>query len=69
MQDNLDSRTVFDLIASHGRDDLILHFAAIVGDHERIITHWILEEDWTKALAALNSQVSLINSISISESI
>lgn len=56
-QDNLDPKTVFNLLASHGRDEMTLYYAGVVGDHERIITHWILEEDWLKALEALNKQV------------
>ncbi|KAM0756677.1 hypothetical protein T439DRAFT_341664 [Meredithblackwellia eburnea MCA 4105] len=58
-KDNLDPRTVFDLIASHGRNDLLLYFAEVVGDHERIVTHWVLEEEWTKAVTALSKQEDL----------
>lgn len=36
---------------------MTLHFAAAVGDHDRIVTYWILEENWLKALDALNKQV------------
>lgn len=56
-QDNLDARTVFDLLASHGRDEMTLYFASVVGDHDRIVTYWILEEGWTEALQALSKQV------------
>lgn len=38
---------------------MMLHYAAIVGDYERIITYWILEEDWLQAIKAISSQVSL----------
>lgn len=58
LQDNLDPRTVFDLLASHGRDEMTLYYASVVGDHERIVTYWILEEGWTEALQALSKQVS-----------
>ncbi len=58
-QANLDPDTIFDLLGKHGRDEVTLFYAAVVGDHERIVTHWILEEDWAKALQALNGQDSV----------
>lgn len=48
---------MFDLLASHGRDTMTLYFAAVVGDHERIVSHWVLEEEWVKAITALGQQV------------
>lgn len=56
-QANLDPRTVYDLIQGHGRIDMYLHYATVVGDHERVVEHWILEEDWTKAIDTLARQV------------
>ena len=58
-QANLDPNTMFDLLAKHGRDDVTLFYASIVGNHDRIVTHWVLEENWTKALEALNGQDSV----------
>lgn len=58
-QANLDPGTIFDLLGKHGRDEITLFYASIVGDHERIVTHWILEENWVKALKALNGQDSV----------
>lgn len=48
---------MFDLLDRHGRDEMTLYYASVVGDHERIITHWVLEENWSKALEALGKQV------------
>ncbi|KAF5374819.1 hypothetical protein D9758_000409 [Tetrapyrgos nigripes] len=53
---NLDRRTTYELIQSHGRTDMYLHFATAVGDHERVIEHWIMEEEWVKAIDVLNRQ-------------
>lgn len=39
---------------------MYLHYATAVGDFERVIAHWILEEQWTKAIDALNRQVGII---------
>lgn len=37
----------------------MLHFASLAGDHGRIISHWVLEEEWASALDALNRQNDL----------
>ncbi|GAA6046606.1 hypothetical protein JCM3770_006235 [Rhodotorula araucariae] len=58
-KDNLDKRTVFDLLGRHGRDELTLFYASVVGDHERIIQHHVAQEEWEKALQALSKQESL----------
>ncbi|KAK4055290.1 tethering complex subunit [Microbotryomycetes sp. JL201] len=56
---NLDERTVFDLLAQHGRDEIMLYYANLVGDIERVIEHWISEENWYKVLEALSKQDEL----------
>jgi len=56
---DLDQRTTFDLITSHGRKDVMIYYANLVGDHQRIIRHYILEEDWKKAIDGLNRQADL----------
>ncbi|OAX44376.1 hypothetical protein K503DRAFT_861432 [Rhizopogon vinicolor AM-OR11-026] len=53
---NLDKNVVYELIQGHGRTDMYLHYATAVGDCERVIEHWILEERWTKAIDVLNGQ-------------
>lgn len=58
-KDNLDRRTIFGLITKHGRAEFLLHFAAITGEHDRIVQYWIREEDWEKALSAITGQHSL----------
>lgn len=56
-QDNLDRATVYDLISSHGRSDLLLHYASVIGDYGRIVAYWVQEEDWQAALLAMARQV------------
>ncbi|OAV89553.1 hypothetical protein PTTG_28665 [Puccinia triticina 1-1 BBBD Race 1] len=56
---DLDQRTTFDLVTSHGRKDVMIYYANLVGDHQRIIRHHILEEDWKKAIDGLNRQADL----------
>jgi hypothetical protein len=54
----LDRQTVYELILSHGRTEVFLHYATVVGDYQRVIEHWVLEEEWDKAINALSRQVS-----------
>ncbi|KAF9502533.1 DigA protein [Pleurotus eryngii] len=58
-KNNLDRKTVYELIQGHGRTDMYLHYATIVGDYEHVIEHWILEEEWPKALDTINRQPNL----------
>ena len=37
----------------------MLHFASLASDHERIVSHWVSEEEWARALDALNRQNDL----------
>ncbi|MBW0462821.1 hypothetical protein O181_002536 [Austropuccinia psidii MF-1] len=56
---NLDQRTTYELITSHGRKDVMIYYANLVADHERIIRHYIQEEDWKKAIDSLSRQDDL----------
>ena len=56
---NLDTKATYELIQSHGRTDIYLHYATLVGDLDRVAEHWILEEEWLKAIDILNRQSSL----------
>ncbi|OSC99516.1 hypothetical protein PYCCODRAFT_1479848 [Trametes coccinea BRFM310] len=56
---NLDPRTVYELIQGHGRTDMYLHYASVIGDHERVVEHWVMEEEWTKAIDVINRQPNL----------
>ncbi|KZW02563.1 hypothetical protein EXIGLDRAFT_665057 [Exidia glandulosa HHB12029] len=56
---NLDRKTVYELILSHGRTDMYLHFATVVGDYAKVVEHWVMEGDWLKALEVLVGQPNL----------
>ncbi|KIK70851.1 hypothetical protein GYMLUDRAFT_32922 [Collybiopsis luxurians FD-317 M1] len=58
-KNNLDPKTIYELIQGHGRTDMYLHYATIIGDFKRVIEHWIMEEQWSKAINALNRQSEL----------
>ncbi len=59
-QADLDLKTVYELIQGHGRTDMYLHYATVVGDFERVVEHWIMEEEWTKAIDVITRQASSI---------
>lgn len=54
---NLHRPTTYKLIASQGRNDEFLFFASLIGDYDKVISHWITEKNWTKALAVLSKEV------------
>ena len=60
-QSNLNKDTVYELIQGHGRTDMYLFYATTIGDFERVIEHWILEEEWVKAIDIISRQVRLFS--------
>lgn len=36
---------------------MYLYFATAIGDFERVIEYWIVEEEWLKAIESMNRQV------------
>lgn len=57
---HLHKPTTYKLIASHGRSSAMLYYADLIGDYDRIISHWIMEQNWTKALEVLGKQVDTL---------
>ena len=53
---DLDRRTTYDIISSHGREDELLYFASAVDDHNYVLSYWIQRERWIEALNVLNKQ-------------
>ena len=50
---------MYELIQGHGRTDLFLYYATTIGDFERVVEHWILEEEWSKVIDVINRQVNV----------
>lgn len=59
----LHKSTTYKLMASHGRNEELLYYATIIGDHERVVSHWVVEKNWSKALEVLSKQVCKKNKI------
>jgi hypothetical protein len=36
---------------------MYLFYATITGDYQRVVEHWILEEEWLKAIDVISRQV------------
>ncbi|KAG0369768.1 Pep3/Vps18/deep orange family-domain-containing protein [Gamsiella multidivaricata] len=55
----LDKKTTYKLLASHGRTEQLLFYAILIGDYERVISHWIQQKNYRNALEVLSKQESL----------
>ncbi|CAK7221508.1 tethering complex subunit [Sporothrix curviconia] len=53
---DLDRKTVYDIISSHGREDELLFFADAIDDYNYVLSYWIQREKWSEALAVLKRQ-------------
>lgn len=52
---HFDPPTAFHLLASHGRVDMLLFYAGQIGDHERLLAHFLQREDWDACLHTLRT--------------
>ena len=57
-KDDLDRKTVYEIISSHGRDKELLYFSTAIGDYNYILSHWVQRSNWPEALKALAKQTS-----------
>ncbi|KAL4928689.1 vacuolar protein sorting protein DigA [Aspergillus undulatus] len=53
---DLDQKTVYDIISSHGREKELLFFATVINDHNYVLSYWIQRENWSEALNVLQKQ-------------
>ncbi|KAL4942639.1 hypothetical protein BDV06DRAFT_191705 [Aspergillus oleicola] len=53
---DLDQKTVYDIISSHGREKELLFFATVISDHNYVLSYWIQRENWSEALNVLQKQ-------------
>ncbi|KAI8340709.1 Pep3/Vps18/deep orange family-domain-containing protein [Chlamydoabsidia padenii] len=58
-QDYLHKETVYKLVASHGHNTELVYYATLIGDDAKVMSHWIAERNWIKALKILGKQTSL----------
>ncbi|KAK3048666.1 tethering complex subunit [Extremus antarcticus] len=53
---DLDSKTVYEIISSHGREEELLHFASVSEDYNYVLSYWVQRERWDDAMAVLKKQ-------------
>ncbi|TDZ18430.1 Vacuolar protein sorting-associated protein 18-like protein [Colletotrichum orbiculare MAFF 240422] len=53
---DLDKRTVYDVISSHGRELELLYFANAVNDYNYVLSYWVQRERWEEVLKVLKKQ-------------
>lgn len=53
---DLDRKTVYDIISSHGREDELLFFSLTIDDYNYILSYWVARENWREAIKALTRQ-------------
>ncbi|KAF6839767.1 pep3 vps18 deep orange family protein [Colletotrichum plurivorum] len=53
---DLDRRTAYDVISSHGREQELLYFANAVNDYNYVLSYWVQRERWDEVLKVLKKQ-------------
>jgi tetratricopeptide (TPR) repeat protein len=53
---DLDAKTVYEVIASHDREEELLFFANTITDYDYVLSYWVQREKWNEALLVLNKQ-------------
>ncbi|KAK3295589.1 Pep3/Vps18/deep orange family-domain-containing protein [Chaetomium fimeti] len=53
---DLDQKTVYDVISSHGREEELLYYANAVNDYNYVLSYWVQRERWPEALRVLKKQ-------------
>lgn len=53
---DLDSKTIYEVISSHDREEELLFFANTITDYDYVLSYWVQRERWTEALSVLNKQ-------------
>jgi hypothetical protein len=38
---------------------MYLYYANLIGDYQRVVEHWILDEEWLKAIEVISRQVRI----------
>ncbi|KAH8821656.1 vacuolar protein sorting protein-like protein DigA [Xylogone sp. PMI_703] len=57
-KNDLDRKTTYDIISSHGREEELLLFASAVNDYNYVLSYWIQRDRWKEALDVLKRQTA-----------
>ena len=55
---DLDRKTTYEIISSHGRESELLSYATAINDYNYILSYWVQRERWADALAVLKKQAN-----------
>jgi len=55
-KNDLDKRTVYDVVSSHDREAELLYFATAVNDYNYVLQYWVQRERWPEVLTVLKKQ-------------
>jgi len=55
---DLDRKTVYELVSSHGREEELLYFADTINDYGYVLAYWVQRERWQEAMAVLKKQTT-----------
>ncbi|KAF2756207.1 hypothetical protein EJ05DRAFT_493913 [Pseudovirgaria hyperparasitica] len=53
---DLDRKTTYDIISSHGREEELLYFANVINDYNYVLSYWVQRERWRESLDVLMKQ-------------
>lgn len=53
---DLDRKTVYEIISSHGREEELLYFATVVNDYNYVLAYWVQRERWQESMDVLKKQ-------------
>lgn len=53
---DLDRKTAYEIISSHGREGELLYFATVVNDYNYVLAYWVQRERWQESLGVLKKQ-------------
>jgi hypothetical protein len=57
-KDDLDRKTTYEIISSHGRQNELLYYANSVNDYSYVLAYWVQREKWLEALDVLKRQTN-----------
>ncbi|KAH7116985.1 Pep3/Vps18/deep orange family-domain-containing protein [Dendryphion nanum] len=53
---DLDRKTAYEIISSHGREEELLYFATVANDYNYVLAYWVQRERWQDSLDVLKKQ-------------
>ena len=55
---DLDPKTTYEVIGSHGREQELLAYATAIDDYEYVLSYWVQRERWRESLDVLKKQTN-----------